>query len=101
LSFDLASEEGETWLYKEGKFGDTWYLTLLDKDDTVTVGNGTFVDCYCYWFDIPQMADDERMVWFAPVLASLRILPRWNSRPQGVPDSKNRWCGSLFEHNRS
>jgi hypothetical protein len=43
-----------------------WHVTLFSKDDTVKTGDYTFLNCYRFLFDIPEMADEERVVWLAP-----------------------------------
>jgi hypothetical protein len=66
LKFDLAADAGQTWTYESNNPKYTWRATLLSKNETVELGQTTYKNCYRFYFDIPQMADDEHVIWLAP-----------------------------------
>jgi len=66
LKFDLKASVGDTWTYKVGNSEYTWDVTLTSKTDTIKLNNCTFNNCYRFYYDIPQLADEEYVVWLAP-----------------------------------
>ena len=66
LRFDLKAKERETWSFEE--FPDTPYqfiASLTDKDATVDTENFEFRNCYQFYYDIPELADDEHEIFLA------------------------------------
>jgi hypothetical protein len=66
LRFDLGANEGDMWTYPDEDLHYEWNAVLSGKSETVIVGGRSFENCYRFSFDIPQMADDEHVVWLAP-----------------------------------
>jgi hypothetical protein len=66
LRFDLSADEGQTWTFKTIGFDEAWNATLVSKNDVVSMGDHTFVNCYRFFFDNPQWLDEEQIIWLAP-----------------------------------
>lgn len=66
LKFDLNAEIGETWTYKFDDSDFIWNATLTSKSETIELDNHTFSNCYRFYFDVPQLADEEHIKWLAP-----------------------------------
>jgi hypothetical protein len=68
LKFDLAAQVGQTWNYiLPGPYQSLpWNATLKSNTDIIPLGNDTIINCYRYFFDIPQMADEEECWLLAP-----------------------------------
>ena len=71
LKFDLNAEVGETWSYPAGS-GFHWNATLQSKCETVTLDNYEFRNCYKFFYDVPELADEEHSVWLAPDVGFVR-----------------------------
>ncbi|MBN2487026.1 MAG: hypothetical protein JXB34_13710 [Bacteroidales bacterium] len=74
LKFDLSAETGHTWDYTIEGSADTWQVSLLSKNDTIKLDNHTFYNCYRFYYNIPQFADEEYIIWLAPDLGFVEII---------------------------
>lgn len=66
LKFDLNAETGTSWNYKFDGSELIWNATLTSKNETIKVDNYTFENCYEFYYDIPQLADEEHIIRLAP-----------------------------------
>ena len=66
LKFDLNAEIGKAWTYKFDGSDFIWNATLTSKNETIELDNHTFFNCYRFYFDVPQLADEEHIIWLAP-----------------------------------
>jgi hypothetical protein len=70
LKFDLGANSDQTWTYAKDPTISIntypWNATLKSVIDTVQLGNNTIRNCYRYYYDIPQGADEETTIWLAP-----------------------------------
>lgn len=66
LKFDLNANVGDTWTYKSDKSNYTWNVTLTSKSEAVELNSYTFHNCYRFYFDVPQLADEELIILLAP-----------------------------------
>ena len=73
LRFDLSADIDEKWTYKEKAEGFTWHAKLMSKSDTVLIDDYLFTDCYRFYYDIEETADEEHTVWLAPGIGIVRI----------------------------
>ena len=60
IKFDLSAEVNETWNY----FSCT--VKLISKTDTININNQKILNCYHFYFDVPDMIDEEHSTWLAP-----------------------------------
>lgn len=76
LKFDLTAVVGQPWSYAKDPTRSfnphPWNVTLNSNIDTTVVKNYTIENCYRYYFDLLQMADDEYNVWLAPGIGIVR-----------------------------
>jgi len=66
--FDFTASVGDSWAVDfSGQFGAGGRMTLSAVDETVSVGAGTFRDCYRFTFDTPPGVADAGWgaIWFA------------------------------------
>jgi hypothetical protein len=77
LKYDLTASQGQMWHYTTVNqiFPLPWNATLQNKIDTVMVNGSTLETCYRYYFDYPQMADEESAIWLAPGIGV--VMERW------------------------
>jgi hypothetical protein len=75
LNFDLVAPEGHTWSFTTtgDRWEKKWNATLISKNATVRVGDFLFKNCYKYYFDSPQWADEEHIMWLAPGIGLVKI----------------------------
>jgi|GEM_PF-1134885 len=70
LKFDFKATKGQSWNYKRENVpiddNFTWKATLKSVSDTLHLGNDIIENCYRYYFDIFQMADEEEIITLAP-----------------------------------
>lgn len=64
--YNLAASVNSSW-----KSGD-WIITLKSKNDTVTINGKHYPNCFKFYFDIPQAADEEHFVWLAPKIGYIQ-----------------------------
>lgn len=60
LVFDLGAKVNDTWI------SNSYTVKLVSKTDSIRIGNTLYTHCYSFFFDIPQIADEEYMIWLAP-----------------------------------
>jgi len=53
---------------------DSYTVTMMSKTDTVKIGNTTLTNCYHFYFDDPQLADDEYSIWLAPGIGCIKTI---------------------------
>jgi hypothetical protein len=70
LKYDFGAASGQTWTYAidpTTTFNPhPMNVTLVSISDTVRLGNDTIRSSYRYYYDVPQTADEETIVWLAP-----------------------------------
>lgn len=71
LIYDLTASVNEIWQYQIE--GITWNAQLQSKTDTITINNTKIPNCYRFYFDNLQMADEENSVWLAPGIGFIKI----------------------------
>ncbi len=54
--------------------GHTWWVTLSSNTDTVKCTNFTFENCYRYYYDVRETADDEYWWFLAPGVGIVKEL---------------------------
>jgi hypothetical protein len=64
--FKLTANIKDYWYWTDSNHGIEWKITLNSKLETVKINGQTFTNCYCYYFDNPEMADEEYYVFLAP-----------------------------------
>lgn len=42
--------------------------TLISKTESIELNSSTLNNCYRFYFDIPEVADEEHVVWLDPVI---------------------------------
>ncbi len=67
LMFDLTAEEGESWMYHSYK------VTLQSRNEKVTFNGREIKNCYKFYLDVPQTADEEYWVWLAPGIGFIQL----------------------------
>jgi hypothetical protein len=98
LKFDLTASKGKMWHYTTENpiYPLPWNATLQNKTDTVVVNNNTLENCYRYYFDYPQTADEESAIWLAPGIGVVR--EEWIGGPANrIAITKARINGILKE----
>ncbi|NVO20381.1 MAG: hypothetical protein HXX13_11810 [Bacteroidetes bacterium] len=64
--FKLTANLKDYWYWTDSKNGMQWKITLNSKLETVKINGQTISNCYSYYFDNPEMADEEYYVYLAP-----------------------------------
>jgi hypothetical protein len=67
LRFDLTAGVNQSWEY------NNWIVTLKSKTDTLLINHTKVPNCYHFFFDIPQGADDEHGIWLAPGIGFIKL----------------------------
>ena len=60
IKFDLSAEVNDTWNF------NPCIVKLISKTDTIIINNHKIINCYQFYFDIPDMIDEEHSTWLAP-----------------------------------
>ena len=60
VKYDLTAEVNETWNFH------VVTVTLISKTDSITINDTEITNCYQFYFDIPDMIDEEHSIWLAP-----------------------------------
>ena len=72
IKFDLNAKINDTWKYND------WNVTLISKTDTVFINKKFITNCYSFYLDIPEMVDDEHIIWLAPGIGFIKEeCPEW------------------------
>jgi hypothetical protein len=66
LKFDLTAKVNGTWKY------NAWTVKLVSKTDTLVINDKKIPDCYQFFFDYPEMVDDEHSIWLAPGIGFIK-----------------------------
>lgn len=70
LKFDLNADEGDVWICDSENMMNA---SLISKNETIILDNHTFKNCYKYFFDSPQLVDEEYFIWLAPGVGFIEI----------------------------
>ncbi|MEL7147334.1 MAG: hypothetical protein AAFO69_13255 [Bacteroidota bacterium] len=74
LFYDFALEEGSSWTYKTTEDGFEWTVTLVSKTETFTKGDFVFENCHVFYYDVPEIIDEETTHWLAPGVGLVRVV---------------------------
>jgi len=74
LLFDFNAGVGESWEFKTDPGVDPPSVTLVGKDDTVTVPAGTYSGCYTFFVNASRSVEDDVTYTVAPGTGIVRVL---------------------------
>ncbi len=67
VKFDLTAKVNESWKFQ------SWNVTMVSKTDTLLINHTKIPDCYHFFFDVPEMADEEHGIWLAPGIGFIKL----------------------------
>lgn len=73
LLFDFSLSEGEMYRFQTPDLLDIHFQVTVERDQTIDVGAGHFVEGITLRFDDPQWIDEERSFTFAPGVGIVRM----------------------------
>lgn len=73
VKFNLNLNEGEEWQYKQGNNEALWTARLVSKSTSIKLKEYTFENCYHFYYDIPEYADEEHQIILAPGIGIVRF----------------------------
>jgi len=74
ILFDFGVPVGSSWQFAVKPELPAPTVTLLSKNDVVTVPAGTYTGCYTFFFDIPDQVDEDVTYVVAPDVGLVYLL---------------------------
>jgi len=67
LKFNINAREGSNWSFQYSEDDNYIYnVTLVESNKTLVVNDHRFQNCKIFYFDIPEFADEESLIWVSP-----------------------------------